>query len=60
MNPILNIFLLSFFAGLATGIGGLIAMIGKPGKRLFGFLMGLTAGVMITLSFLELVNECTW
>ncbi len=57
MHPILNIFLLSLLAGLATGIGGLIAMIGKPGKRLFGFLMGLTAGVMITLSFLELVNE---
>jgi zinc transporter, ZIP family len=57
MNPLINIFILSLLAGLATGIGGLIAMIGKPGKRLFGFLMGLTAGVMITLSFLELVNE---
>lgn len=57
MDPIWNIFLLSLLAGLATGIGGLIAMVGKPQKRLFGFLMGLTAGVMITLSFLELVNE---
>src|SRR4030042_299196 len=57
MDPIINKFLFSLLAGLATGIGGLIAMIGKPGKRLFGFLMGLTAGVMITLSFLELVNE---
>jgi ZIP family zinc transporter len=32
-------------------------VIRKPGKRLFGFLMGITAGVMITLSFLELVSE---
>ena len=57
MNVILEIFFLSLIAGLATGIGGLIAVIRKPGKRLFGFLMGFAAGVMITLSFLELVNE---
>jgi len=57
MNPILNIFLLSLLAGLATGVGGLIAIIRKPGKRLFGFLMGTTAGFMIALSFLELINE---
>jgi ZIP family zinc transporter len=57
MNPVINIFFLSLIAGLATGVGGLIAMIGKPQKKLFGFLMGLTAGVMITLSFLELVNK---
>jgi ZIP family zinc transporter len=57
MNALLSIFLLSLMAGLATGIGGLIVMIGKPGKRAFGFLMGLTAGVMLTLSLLELVTE---
>jgi ZIP family zinc transporter len=44
-------------AGLGTGLGGLLAVIRKPGKRMFGFLMGLTAGVMISLSFLSLVNE---
>ncbi|MCL4528484.1 MAG: ZIP family metal transporter [Chloroflexi bacterium] len=38
-------------------MGGLIAVIRRPGKRSFGCLMGITAGVMITLSFLELVNE---
>lgn len=57
MNVILNIFLLSLLAGLATGLGGLIVIIRKPGKRLFGFLMGFAAGVMVTLSFTELVNE---
>jgi ZIP family zinc transporter len=54
---ILNAFLLSLIAGLGTGLGGLLAVIRKPGKRSFGFLMGITAGVMISLSFLELVNE---
>lgn len=56
-NAVLNAFLLSLLAGLGTGLGGLLAVIRKPGKRMFGFLMGITAGVMITLSFHELVNE---
>lgn len=38
-------------------MGGLVVILRKPGKRSFGFLMGITAGVMISLSFLELVNE---
>lgn len=50
-------FLLSLIAGLGTGVGGLLAVARKPGKRSFGFLMGITAGVMISLSFLELVNK---
>jgi ZIP family zinc transporter len=54
---LLNVFLLSLTAGLGTGLGGLLAIIRKPSKRSFGFLMGMTAGVMISLSFLELVNE---
>jgi len=57
MHPIITVFLLSLVAGLGTGLGGLIAVIRKPGPRLYGLLMGVTAGVMISLSFLELVNE---
>jgi len=56
-DVIINILLLSLAAGLGTGVGGLIAVIRKPGRRSFGLLMGITAGVMITLSFLELVNK---
>jgi zinc transporter, ZIP family len=57
MNAILNIFLLSLVASLGTGLGGLLAVLRKPGKRSFGMLMGFTGGVMISLSFLELVNQ---
>jgi len=57
MDILLEIFLLSLIAGMGTALGGLVAIIKKPGNQLFGFLMGLTAGVMITLSFHELVNE---
>lgn len=55
--PLLNILLLSLMASLGTGLGGLIAVIRRPGRRSYGLLMGITAGVMICLSFLELVNQ---
>jgi ZIP family zinc transporter len=57
MNAVLNAILLSLVAGSGTGFGGLLAVVRTPGRRMFGFLMGMTAGVMISLSFLELVNE---
>jgi ZIP family zinc transporter len=44
-------------AGLGTSLGGLIAVVQKPGRRSFGLLMGFTAGVMISLSFMGLLNE---
>jgi len=57
LSAIVSAVLLSLVAGMGTGLGGLIAVIRKPGKRSFGFLMGITAGVMISLSFLQLVNQ---
>ena len=56
-SELLSILLISTIASLGTGLGGLLVVIRKPGKRSFGFLMGMTAGVMISLAFLELVNE---
>jgi len=57
IHPLVNILCLSLVASLGTGLGGLIAVIRRPGKRAYGLLMGITAGVMICLSFLDLVNE---
>lgn len=57
MNNFLIVLALGAVAGFGTGLGGLIAVIRKPGKRMFGALMGFTAGVMISLSFLDLVNQ---
>ncbi len=56
-NDLLTILFISLIAGMGTGLGGLIAVISKPSRKLFGFLMGITSGVMISLAFLELVNE---
>jgi len=52
-----SIVLLSTLAGLGTGIGGLIVLVRKPGEKLFVFLIGLAAGLMIMLSFMELLFD---
>lgn len=57
MSNLADILILSALAGLATGFGGLIVLIKRPGKKVLGFLMGLAAGIMISLSFLELMSE---
>jgi len=57
MAEILSALLLSLLAGLSTGLGGLIVLVKRPSRRMMSFLMGLAAGVMIMLSFLELMVE---
>ncbi len=48
--------LLTTCAGLATGIGGLAALaVRKPGPRFMGFTLGFSAGVMVHVSFVELL-----
>ncbi len=52
--------LLSLLAGLATGIGGLLVLfLGKLEGRFLGFVMGFAGGVMIVVSFLELMAEAS-
>lgn len=46
--------LLSLIAGLATTVGGLIAVWRKPDQKLLAFLLGTAVGVMATLSVVEL------
>jgi ZIP family zinc transporter len=51
-------FLLTTFAGLATAIGSLIALLSsRTNRRLLSFSLGLSAGVMIYVSFVELFAE---
>lgn len=47
---------LSLFAGLATGIGSLIALFSKStNHRFISFSLGLSAGVMVYISFMEIL-----
>lgn len=54
-NSILVAFLITLFAGLSTGIGSAIAFFTKQSDTKFlTFALGLSAGVMIYVSFVEL------
>lgn len=53
-SSIIYAFLLTLFAGLATGIGGLIVFFSQQtNTRFLSFSLGLSAGVMILVSFGE-------
>ncbi|TFG00924.1 MAG: zinc transporter ZupT [Promethearchaeota archaeon] len=50
--------ILSFLAGLSTAIGGIMAFVFKdPGPKFLSAIMGFSAGVMIFISFAELLQE---
>jgi len=51
-------FLLSLFAGLSTTVGSFIAFVMKrPSPKFISFIMGFSAGIMILISFVELLQE---
>lgn len=58
-HKILLAFLLSLFAGLATMIGFLVTFFSKKttDKKLLSFSLGLSTGVMVYVSFMELMPE---
>ena len=50
-------FLLTLVAGLATGIGSAIAFFARSTNRKFlSFALGLSAGVMVYVSFVEMLG----
>jgi len=57
VNPFLAL-LLSLIAGLSTSIGSVIAIFMKrPNPKVLSFIMGFSAGVMILISFVELLQN---
>lgn len=57
-NQFLIPFLLTLFAGLSTGIGSAIAFFAKTtSKKFLSFSLGLSAGVMIYISFVEMLGD---
>lgn len=56
MDPFWTAVALTCFAGAATVLGGLLAVVGRPPTgRGLGFALGLAAGVMVGVSALEMV-----
>ena len=57
-DHILVVFLLTTLAGLATGIGGFIAFFMKrTDTKTLTFALGLSGGVMVYISLVELLGE---
>ena len=58
MDAFLFALILTSIAGLSTTIGSVIAFIVKePSKKFISLIMGFSAGVMILISFVELLKE---
>lgn len=58
MDPIVLAFLVTLGAGLATGIGSLLAFTRKrPSDKFMAFMLGLSAGVMIYVSLIEIFQK---
>ena len=57
-SSVLFAFSLTLFAGLSTGIGSLIALLSKrTNTRFLSFALGFSAGVMIYVSFMEILPK---
>jgi len=48
---------ISLIAGVATGIGGILGVLFKPGERKLVFGLGFSSGIMLGVTFLLLVVE---
>ena len=58
MEAFLFALILTTIAGLSTTIGSVIAFIVKePRKKFISLIMGFSVGVMILISFVELLQE---
>ncbi|WP_245990415.1 zinc transporter ZupT [Corynebacterium pseudopelargi] len=57
-DSVLQAFALTLFAGLSTGLGAAIAVARKkPTERFLAFTLGFSAGVMLYVSFIEILPE---
>jgi len=58
MNDVLFAFLLTFIAGLATGVGGLVVLFFKvENKKFLSICLSFSAGVMLYIAFAEIFLE---
>lgn len=60
MDPVLFAFLVTLAAGLCTGIGSAIAFFtGHTNRAFLSVALGFSAGVMIYVSFVEILPKAT-
>jgi len=54
---LLVIIIMSLLAGVATGVGGVLGVLFRPGERSLVFGLGFSSGIMLGVTFLMLVLE---
>ena len=55
-----ELILVSTLAGLATGVGAIIVvMFGHPSRRILSAMLGLAAGLMLSISVFDLLPEAS-
>lgn len=60
MDPILLAFLVTMGAGFATGIGSFLAFTARStNKKFLSFMLGLSAGVMLFVAFVEIFQKAS-
>lgn len=60
LDPVLVALGLTLFAGAATVLGGVLAVVGRtPGPRGLSLGLGLAGGVMVSISFMEVLPGAT-
>ena len=52
--------ILTALAGLSTGLGGVLAVLGKPTEKLLAASAGFAGGVMLTASLADLLPEALY
>lgn len=57
MDQFLTLILISTIAGMTTLIGSLLVIIKQPNRKTLGLFGGFAGGVMITISFMNLISE---
>lgn len=59
MHSLLNVVAIATFAGVIGTAGGgfLVALIPRPSNRLTGLFLGLSGGIMLSITFLDLIPE---
>ncbi len=57
MEQFLTLLIISTIVGMATVLGGLIVIIRRPSRRRIGLFGGFAGGVMLTVAFMDLLNE---
>lgn len=57
-DPIVFAFSLTFFAGISTGIGAILCLLYKKfNPKFLGIMLGISAGVMLYVSFVEILSK---